>query len=232
MSSRQGGEQLSLHIGDSDRATASRQRVRPMLPLTGEQPFDDPAWFFAPWWPGTPAMAYIENGRLQLETEHLADPLAAFPELADIGAQFRDSRLIVEGTLLALDDEGRPDIELLRDRLANAGVRRGTPAFVASDLLDVDGRTLITLPFERRRELLAEQLSDGERCVIDRGLRGEGLTLADAVASMGLGEISARLLAARYRPGQQDGSWLRLPVAQAPAVPTRPLLAVLQRLPL
>lgn len=232
MSSRDGGEQLSLHIVETDHTTSSRRRLRPMLPLVGEEPFDDPAWFFEPWWPGTAALAHIEKGRLQLATEHLTDPLEAFPELAAIDGQFRDSGLIVEGTLLVLDDEGRPDTELLRDRLSTPGDRTGTPAFVASDLLQLDDQPLLALPFDRRRELLAEQLSDGELCVINRGLRGEGLTLADAVASMGLREISARLLSARYRPGQQDGSWLRLPVRQATVVPARPLLAVLQRLPL
>jgi len=64
-------------------------------------------------------------------------------------------------------------------------------------------------------------------------LRGrDGRTLAEAVASMGLAEISARRLAARYRPGVRDESWLRLPVVESPVTPTRPLLTLLQRLPI
>jgi hypothetical protein len=90
----------------------------------------------------------------------------------------------------------------------------------------------LTRPFEERRQRLVRQLTDGDRCVMSRGLRGEGTTLAEAVASMGIGEISARLLSALYRPGTQDPSWLRLPVVETPVVPTRPLLALLQRLPL
>jgi bifunctional non-homologous end joining protein LigD len=232
MASRESGEQLSLHIADGEPAGALPHRLQPMQPLQGDAPFDDPEWFFEPWWPGTPALAYIEAGALQLHTEHLADPLESFRELESIVPQFPAGNLIVAGTLLVLDNEGRPDGELLRRRLASPRSRSGSPAMVCSDLLYARGRSLLTLPFEERRGRLARQLSDGDRCVVSRGLRGEGLTLAQAVSSMGLHEISARLLSARYRPGQQDGSWLRLPVIEIPVIPTRPLLALLQRLPL
>jgi bifunctional non-homologous end joining protein LigD len=203
-----------------------------MLPLDGDAPFDDPDWFFEPWWPGASALAWVEDFHARFLLEHLADPSAAFPELAEIGADFADDQLIVEGTLLVLDAEGRPDAELLRRRLAEPGTLAGTPAFVASDLLYDLGQPLIGLPFEERRARLAGVLSDTERCVVSRGLRGEGTTLAEAIASMGLAELSARRLAARYRPGVRDESWLRLPVVEAPAVPTRPLLTLLRRLPL
>jgi bifunctional non-homologous end joining protein LigD len=214
------------------------RRLKPMTPLPGPGPFDDDDFFFEPWWPGTSALAYIEDGVVRLQTEHLADPLEAFPELAIMGRQLGHDASIVEGTLLVLDDEGRPDADLLRRRLAAATAgptrpqKHGTPAFVASDLLYRDGAPLLALPFGERRARLASDLTDGEMCVISRGLRGEGLTLADAVASMGLTDISARQLSGRYRPGHQDESWLKLPVTEAPLAPTRPLLALLQRLPL
>ena len=229
--SRTGAEQLSLEI-ETSPAGDGLPDLRPMLPQAADAPFDDPDWFFEPWWPGASALAYLDGGRIRLQIGHLADPLEAFPELASIGRQFRAERLIVEGALLVLDDEGRPDAELLRRRLADVGARDGSPAFVASDLLHLGNRSLLSTPFEERRRQLTGQLTDGERCVVSRGLRGEGLTLAEAISSMGLAEISARLLSGRYRPGQRDESWLRVPVTEAPIVPTRPLLALLQRLPL
>ena len=203
-----------------------------MLPVPLDAPFDDPDWFFEPWWPGTSALAWVTDFHARFQIDHLADPSLAFPELAEMGADFGHDQLIVEGTLLVLDDEGRPDSDLLRRRLAEPGIQVGTPAFVASDLLYDLGSSLLTLPFGERRARLSGVLTDTERTVVSRGLRGEGSTLAEAVASMGVAEISARLLAARYRPGVRDDNWLRLPVVEAPVVPTRPLLALLQRLPL
>jgi len=225
------GEQLPLSIEPGARG-ALPERLRPMAPIAGDAPFDDADWFFEPWWPGARALAYVEDFGVRLQIEHLADPSAAFPELVAIGADFANDQLIVEGTLLVLDDEGRPDADLLRDRLSDPSVSGGTPAFVASDLLYDLGQPLLGLPFETRRQRLSAVLSDTDRCVVSRGLRGEGTTLAEAVASMGLAEISARLLTGRYRAGVSDPSWLRVPVAEAPARPTRPLLTLLQRLPL
>lgn len=231
MAARSAGEQLSLHIDDQQRV-GGLPRIAPMIPLSGDAPFDDSAWFFEPWWPGASVQLYLDRDRLRLHTRHLADPLQAFPELETIASQFADDGLIVEGALLVLDDEGRPDGELLRRRLAADTDQGGQPAIVASDLLYERGISLLNVPFDERRERLTRQLTDGPQCVASRGLRGEGLTLADAVASMGMREISARLLEAGYQPGSQDDSWLRVPVQAVEQVPPRPLLAVLQRLPL
>jgi bifunctional non-homologous end joining protein LigD len=224
-------EQLPLHIDSADRRRLPA-RLRPMLPQDGDAPFDDTAWFFEPWWPGTSALAYVEDFRVRLQIEHMADPISAFPELAQIGADFDNDQLVVEGTLLVLDDEGRPDHDLLRQRLGDPGSRDGTPAFVASDLLYDLGEPLLELPFSTRRERLAAVLTDTDRCVVSRGVRGEGTTMAEAIMALGLTEISARLLTARYRPGVRDVSWLRVPVVEAPAADTRPLLTLLQRLPI
>ncbi len=223
--------QLPLDIGAA-RGGVLPERLKAMLPVAGERPFDDPDWFFEPWWPGTSIMAFIEDGRVRLHTEHLADPLDTFPELASIVNQFVDDGLVVEGALLVLDDEGRPDSELLRQRLAGQAGQRGVAALVASDLLYASGQSQLELPFAERRRRLGSVLTDGETCVISRGLRGEGTTLAEAVSSMGVTEISARLLAAHYRVGARDESWLRIPVVAEAPVTRRPLLTVLQRLPL
>ena len=131
-----------------------------------------------------------------------------------------------------LDDEGRPDSELLRRRLAGDAGSGGVAALVCSDLLYASGQSQLQLPFEERRRRLGRVLTDGETCVISRGIAGDGTTLAEALASMGVAEISARLLAAPYRPGARDESWLRIPVEPRAQATRRPLLAVLERLPL
>lgn len=226
------GEQLPLQIESRPKTGALPHRLQPMTPVTGDAPFDDAEWFFEPWWPGASALAYVEDFGVRLQLEHLADPLAAFPELSAIGTAFANDQLIFQGTILVLDDEGRPDADLLRHRLENPGSRIGTPAFVASDLLFDLGQSITNLPFEQRRQRMTALLTETDRCVVSRGLRGEGTMLAEAVASMGLSEISARLLLGRYRPGARDESWLRLPVIETPAVATKPLLTLLQRLPL
>lgn len=224
--------QLTLDIEAPVAPPPSLPRIAPTSPITGPAPFDDVDWFFEPWWPGAQAIVYVEGGRIQLQSGHLADVDGAFPELASLAGQFAAGRLIVAGTILVLDQNGMPDTDLLRRRLTDGHGADGWAAFVASDLLWLGSESLTSQRFEDRRSQLTRQLREGDNCVVGRGLHGEGLVLARAAASMGIGEISARRLDARYRPGAVDDSWLRLPVSEVPAPATRPLLTLLQRLPL
>jgi bifunctional non-homologous end joining protein LigD len=224
--------QLALAMDEAPTASRLPDRIVPMVATAGEAPFDDEDYLFEPWWPGTRAFAFVDQGRLRLQTEHLTDPLATFPELGVIVDQLDSDGVVLEGTLLVLDEEGRPDAELLRRRLGGTGTEEGEAAFVASDVLWVDGIDITGATLEDRRARLGTLLSDSWICVAGPGLRGEGTTLAEAVASMGLEAISARSLAATYRPGSVGDDWLRLPVVEPPAPETRPLLVLLSRLPL
>ncbi len=246
--------QLPLPLATDDGPTPQvvpwRRWLVPMIPGEGAAPFDDPAWFFEPWWPGTGATLVMTPAGVRLLTGQITDPTDAFPELRDAVDQVAAQSAVVAGTLLVLDDEGRPDPDALRARLADprppAGPRRrgdpipiadrrqrvGRGAFIASDLLEHDGELLTILPFAERRGRLIEMVRDDDRLLVGRGLHGEGETLADAAASMGIDGVAARCLDAPWRPGLAPDAWLRLPVRGMPTIPSRPLLVLLQRLPI
>jgi len=229
------GGQLSLPFEDGPEGGTSVRMDRwasPMTPGDTDAPFDDPGWFFEPWWPGSPATVVITREGTRLVTGQLGDPLAAFPELSVVPRQLRARSAVVPGTLLVLDADGRPDADALRRRLADAADRSGTGAFIAADLLEHDGELLTDEPFTTRRARLLEVAIDSDRFLASRGLHGEGETLASAAASMGVGSVSARRLDAPWRAGSAPDAWLRFPVEGQPARPTRPLLVLLQRLPL
>ena len=224
------GEQLDLPI-PTEAGQELPARLVPMQPSAAGEPFDDPAYLFEPWWPGVRALAWIDAGRLvRLQVEGMADALTAFAELGDeLPERLTQDGVVLDGWLLALDEGGWLDTDLLRRRLA--GERgAGRPGFVACDLLWSGGAPWHARRFATRRSHLAEILRDGDRCVVSHALRAEGTLLAEALARFGLTGISARRLDARYRFGAAGESWLRVPIA--PAVRTeRPRLALIQRLP-
>jgi bifunctional non-homologous end joining protein LigD len=224
------GEQLDLSI-PSEPGSLLPSGLAPMQPTAGVAPFDDRAWLFEPWWPGVRALAWVEGGRLvRLRAEGLADALTTCAELGDeLPERLMEDGVVLDGWLLALDEGGWLDIDLLRDRLAG-DARAGRPAFVASDLLWSGGEPWHARAFATRRERLEAVLLDGDRCVVSHALRGEGTLMAEALARFGLEAISARRLDARYRLGAVSDAWLRVPVAPALAT-ERPRLALIQRLP-
>lgn len=225
------GDQLDLPIR-TEHGPGLPQRIALMQPTPGAGPFDDPDYLFEPWWPGIRALAWVEDGRLtRLRAEGMADALAGFGELAEeLPERLMEDAVVLDGWLLALDEGGWLDPELLRRRVAG-GAGAGRPAFVASDLLWSGGVPWHRRSFAARRERLASVLRDGDRCVVSHALRGEGTLLAEALGRFGLEGLSARRLASRYRGGRAGDAWLRLPIV--PSVPTeRPRLALIQRLPL
>ena len=201
-----------------------------MQPTPIEAPFDDGDYLFEPWWPGVRALAFAERGALRLQVDGLADALAAFPEVAELTGQLAEDGVVVDGTLLVLDEEGRPDAGLLRARLDGRG-RPGRPAYVASDLLWAGGEPVTRRRFSVRRRWLEAILPPGDRVTAGRGYIGDGTLVAEALATLGVDGLSARRLSARYRSGAAGDAWLRAPITPAEPRP-RPTLALILRLPL
>lgn len=195
-----------------------------------DAPFDDPGYLFEPWWPGARAIAFCERGELRLQVAGLADALAAFPELREIPGLLGEDGVVLDGTLIVLDDAGRPDADLLRARLAAQG-RPGRPAYVASDLLWSGGQPVVGRSFAVRRRWLEAILPAADRVTVGRAYTGDGTLVAEALATLGIEALSARQLASRHRAGPAGAAWLRAPIA-APEPRPRPTLALILRLPL
>ena len=222
-------EQLPLTVPDGVAPRRLPSHISPMQPEPIDEPFDDPGYLFEPWWPGIRALAFAEHGRLRVQVAGLADALAAVPELGEIPGELREDGVALDGWLLVLDVAGRPDAELLRDRLSG-GRHGGEPAYVACDLLWSGGRPWTRRPFAARRHELSQILPGAGRAIVGRGYPGEGHLVAEALSSLGIEALSARRLAARYRAGPAGGSWLRAPVT--PRRRERPTLALILKLPL
>ena len=195
-----------------------------------DAPFDDPGYLFEPWWPGARAIAFCERGTLRLQVAGLADALAAFPELMPMPEQLAEDGVVLDGTLLVLDEAGRPDPDLLRARLAGKS-RPGRPAYVASDLLWSGGQPIVARSFGVRRRWLEAILSPGDRVTVGRAYVGDGTLVAEALAALGIDGLSARQLSARHRAGPAGDAWLRASLL-APEPRPRPTLALILRLPL
>jgi bifunctional non-homologous end joining protein LigD len=201
-----------------------------MVPTPVDEPFDDRDYLFEPWWPGVRAIVFVERGTLRLQVDGLADAMAAFGEIAELTSQLGEDGVVLDGTLLVLDDDGRPDPALLRARLDGHGLP-GRAAYVASDLLWAGGQPVTRRSFRIRRRWLEATLEPGDRATVGRGYEADGTLVAEALASLGIDGLSARHLAARYRSGPAGGAWLRAPLTPAEPRP-RPTLALILRLPL
>src|SRR5262249_8749392 len=135
-------------------------QVLPMLAVAAE-PFDSPEYSFEIKYDGVRALAAVDRAGWRSWGRARADYTARYPEL-DVLRRL-PARTLVDGELVAFDEEGRPDLRrlLCRHGLTDpwriGQARRWCPVwYVLFDLLYHAGRCLMHEPLVLRRELLAE----------------------------------------------------------------------------
>ena len=118
---------------------------------------------------------------------------------------------IVDGEVVALDEEGGPDFSLLQTRLGE----RGAPGLVyqAFDLLYLDGRSLLDVPLEDRKRLLQERAQARTRGSASRPTSsGRGWRSSRRRKASGVEGIVAKLRRSRYEPGRRSSAWLKIKI--------------------
>jgi len=130
----------------------------PMLARNGPLPDrGDTGWVSEVKWDGIRAQLRIDRGSLTFAHPPGRNPTSEFPELAALGERLRTRRLLLDGELVCLDAEGRPDFAAVIARMGVANDRGGRPALLQLlDVLHPDGEPVRGLPYQQRRELLTQ----------------------------------------------------------------------------
>lgn len=185
-------------------------RIEPMLATLTSKPFSDPKWLFEIKWDGYRVQAVVADGTVRLWTRNLKDAETYFPRLLAPPTWIGARQAIVDGEVVALDDEGRPDFGLLQERLGD----RSAPGLVfqAFDLLYLDGRSLLDVALEDRKRLLKSVLRTHPRVRFAAHVDGEGRAFYQAAEAQQLEGMIAKLRRSRYEPGRRSSAWLKVKV--------------------
>src|SRR6476646_4058773 len=99
------------------RTFVSLPRVEPIVPTMRPQPFNDPAWLFEPKYDGFRGMLYLSRDGCSLYSKR-GNRMTRFQALADqVRLELGRRELILDGEIIALDDEGRISFwDLMRGR--------------------------------------------------------------------------------------------------------------------
>lgn len=191
--------------------------VEPMLAKLAELPADESQWAFEAKWDGVRAIARSEPGRLQLLTRNGNDVAQAYPELAALNGALGSHTAMLDGEIVAFNENGRPSFQALQPRIHLRGesavsrVAAATPVtYMIFDLLWLDGRSLMDLPYTDRRERLAKLNLAGAHWIVPDHHIGEGTALLAATREQHLEGVVAKRLDSRYTPGGRRGQWVKI----------------------
>jgi bifunctional non-homologous end joining protein LigD len=173
-------------------------RIAPMLAtLALRPPGDAHRYGFEFKWEGVRALAYVEAGRLRIESRNGRDVTHQYPELAPLAAA--GDGLILDGEIVALDEHARPSFHRIQHRLGIASAeearRRAAQipvVYFVFDLLHAAGDSLIQLPYEERRRRLDQLGLQGDAWATPRAFFGAGDAVLEASREAGLEGVVGR----------------------------------------
>jgi len=187
-----------------------------MLATAIKEPFDDDRWIFEPKWDGVRALATCSVEETMLVSRTRRDITKTYPELAKLHDRVVAVDAIVDGEIVAMD-KGRPSFERLQSRInlqnphdVARAVKEIPVTFIAYDILYMDGRSLLKVPLEERKELLEAAIVPADWLQVSPHVEGEGTTLFEAAKAQQLEGIVAKKLGGTYRPGRRAKDWLKI----------------------
>ncbi len=196
---------------------ASPGRYEPMLAESGHQAFDDDGWWFEPKLDGIRCLAELSTGQTILRTRTGRDATAQYPDIHMVHELVDQVNAVIDGEIVAFDDDGRNSFEALQQRMNLTGEReiariaKKLPvALVAFDLLWLDGHETSGLALEERRELLELIVETDHRLQVATHVVGDGVAFTETARTLGLEGVMAKRLGSPYLPGRRSPDWRKI----------------------
>ncbi|MDX2152966.1 MAG: hypothetical protein SFV54_19645 [Bryobacteraceae bacterium] len=167
-----------------------------------DRPFDSPDWFFEVKYDGIRALACCDGLRTVLVPE--GRRRAPFPLLEkSIAHALAGIAAVLDGEIVCLDRDGRPDYQALSRR-------RDRAHFYAFDLLYLNGEDLRMLPLWERKRLLEDIAGGGPLLSYARHVRERGVAFYEAACSHNLEGIVAKWMHGPYLAGAAPPAWVQI----------------------
>jgi bifunctional non-homologous end joining protein LigD len=192
-----------------------------MLATPGTLPpaAQDARWAYETKQDGQRVVVYLAgDGGVVLRARSGEEITAAYPELRPLGGALGDTPAVLDGEVLALDEQGRADFQLLQSRmgLAHAPARAARRAaqvpvhLVLFDVMHLAGRSLIGRPYTERRARLLELGLQGPYWSTPGALFGHGEQALRATREHGLEGLVCKRLDSVYEPGTRSRAWIKI----------------------
>jgi len=205
-------KRLEGQLGDVSLLNLPKARphfVEPMKPKLVDHPPTTGDWVYELKFDGIRALAIKNRRAVQLISRNEKKLNDRFPEVARATADFEADECVVDGEVVAMDEEGRSSFQLLQRSELDG--KDAPLAFYVFDLLQLNGRSLISLPLTLRKELLTRLVPPSGDIVRFSGALGtEAETLLPEIKRRGLEGLIGKQRDSVYEPGRRSGVWIKL----------------------
>lgn len=173
--------------------------------LSGEA-FDDPDWVFEIKWDGYRAVADLSNEQPLFYSRNGISFLSKFEKVSrDFDNQVH--KMILDGEIVAYDETGRPNFQLLQQIGDNPDLALVYQVF---DILWLNGHSTEELPLIQRKELLKEALVETDVIKYCDHIPEKGIDFFNQMKKMKLEGMIAKKADSPYVENHRTSDWLKI----------------------
>lgn len=185
--------------------------ITPMLATLVDKPFDQSGWVYEVKWDGYRALAFINNGNVELRSRNDKSfndkfyPVHRALELWDINA-------VIDGEVVVLKSNGQSDFGSLQNWRSEAD---GDLVYYVFDVLWLNGKDLRDETLHDRREILQQIIPNKHGLIrLSDTFNVNGTEFYETARRMGLEGIIAKKANSTYHDGARTSDWLKIKVNQ------------------
>jgi bifunctional non-homologous end joining protein LigD len=204
-----------------ERLSARRRRVEAeevevMLAETRADPFSEPGWLYEIKYDGFRALALRDGAETALFYRRGRNAAELYPELTNALSRLPVPRLLLDGEIVVLDDDGRPNFHKLQQRaqlqrrseIARGAIDQPVTLFIF-DLLAFEDFDLRPLPLLTRKALLRRLLPRLGPLRYADHVADQGEAFFQGIRHLSLEGMMAKRADAPYRAGRSP-DWLKV----------------------
>ena len=203
-------------VCDGAKQVSMPHVVQPMLATLVDDPFSDPDWLFETKWDGIRALCFLDKAKPRFLSRNQNDLTAQYPELANIAGAIDGSQAVLDGEIVALDEQGVSRFQLLQSRLGrknSAEIARLAAStrlvYYVFDLLYLNGSDLTGCALVDRKARLEAILKSSKNVRYSDHIIEHGEQLFKAIAKVPLEGMVAKRLDSVYVQ-KRSRNWLKV----------------------
>ena len=175
--------------------------IAPMKATSAKLP-SGAAWMYEPKWDGHRVIVRKRGANVEAISSNGLDRTERWPWLIEAVRASCSADVILDGEVIALDDNGRHSFQLV-------GRPDRPHGFVVFDILGIDDTDLCSKPWHERRAILISRIAPTPPLSITP-VTDDAAALMEATRANGFEGVIAKRSDSSYLPGRRTPSWIKV----------------------
>ncbi|MFL5741192.1 MAG: DNA ligase D [Flavisolibacter sp.] len=189
------------------RRTAMPANIEPMLATLVNEPVEEEGWLYEMKWDGYRALAYLRGKQADLCSRNNKSFNEKFYPLHESLRQW-NIQAVIDGEIVVVNEQGIPDFSALQLWRSEDD---GQVFYYVFDILWLEGFSVMHLPIEERRELLASIIPGHLPHIrISSTMKNGGTKAFEQAAELHLEGVMAKRSGSVYNMGERTKDWLKI----------------------